>query len=59
MGVCTLSYPLVSYTIGRMNSSYWYNDDFTVWAVFLLLLLGGTDSLTACRLNDIDNWKSI
>nr|TKW01761.1 hypothetical protein SEVIR_8G200000v2 [Setaria viridis] len=27
--------------------------------VGLLLLLTSTDSLTACRLNDIDNWKSI
>ncbi|CAD6255462.1 unnamed protein product [Miscanthus lutarioriparius] len=59
MGVNTLSYPLVSYTIGRMESSDWYYDDFAVWAVFLLLLLGSTDNLTACRLSDIDNWKSI
>ncbi|CAL5077706.1 unnamed protein product [Urochloa decumbens] len=59
MGVYTLSYPLVGYTIGLMQSSDWYYNDFPVWAVFLLLLLGSTDSLTACRLNDIDNWKSI
>ncbi|KAJ1277201.1 hypothetical protein BS78_05G276800 [Paspalum vaginatum] len=57
--VDTLSYPLVSYTIGQMRSSGWYYDDFSVWAVFLLLLLGSTDNLTACRLGDIDNWKSI
>ncbi|CAD6255699.1 unnamed protein product [Miscanthus lutarioriparius] len=42
-----------------MKSSDWYLDDFPVWAVFMLLLLGSTDNLTACRLNDIDNWKSI
>ena len=59
MGVSTLSYPLVSFTIGRMKSSDWYVADFPVWAVFMLLLLGSTDNLTACRLNDIDNWKSI
>jgi hypothetical protein len=59
MGVYTLSYPLVGYTIGLMQSSNWYYNDFTVWAVFLLLLLSSTDSLTACRLNDIDSWKSI
>ncbi|RLM58981.1 hypothetical protein C2845_PM18G12330 [Panicum miliaceum] len=58
-GAYTLSFPLVSYTIGRMQSSDWYFDDFAIWAVFLLLLLSNTDSLTACRLNDIDNWKSI
>ncbi|CAL4990993.1 unnamed protein product [Urochloa decumbens] len=59
MGVYTLSYPLVGYTIGKMQSTNWYVNDFTVWAVFLLLLLSGTDSLTACRLSDIDSWKSI
>ncbi|XP_034570103.1 uncharacterized protein [Setaria viridis] len=59
MGVYTLSYPLVGYTIGRMQSSDIYYMDFTVWAVFLLLLLSSTDSLTACRLNDINSWKSI
>ncbi|CAN6382108.1 unnamed protein product [Urochloa humidicola] len=59
MGVYALSYPLVGYIIGRMQSSDWYFSDFTVWAVFLLLLLSSTDSLTACRLSDIDSWKSI
>ncbi|XP_034568616.1 uncharacterized protein [Setaria viridis] len=59
MGIYTLSYPLVGYTIGRMQDSDWYIYDYTVWAVFLLLLLSNTDSLTACRLNDIDSWKSI
>ncbi|KAJ1277163.1 hypothetical protein BS78_05G273800 [Paspalum vaginatum] len=58
MGVDTMSYPLVGYTIAKMDSSYWYVDDFVVWAVFLLLLLGSTDCLTACRLSDIENWKS-
>ncbi|KAJ1277161.1 hypothetical protein BS78_05G273600 [Paspalum vaginatum] len=58
-GVDTLSYPLVGYTIGSMDSSNWYVDDFALWAVFLLLLLGSTDCLTVCRLSDIDNWKSI
>ncbi|CAD6253204.1 unnamed protein product [Miscanthus lutarioriparius] len=59
VGVYTLSYPLVGYTIGRMDSSGWAYYDFAVWAVFLLLLLGSTDSLTACRLSDIESWKSI
>nr|TKW02614.1 hypothetical protein SEVIR_8G251850v2 [Setaria viridis] len=59
MGVYALSYPLVGYTIGLMQSANWYFNDFTVWAVFLLLLLSSTDSLTACRLDDIDNWKNI
>ncbi|KAF8659607.1 hypothetical protein HU200_058361 [Digitaria exilis] len=59
MGVYALAYPLVGYIIGQMQSSNWYVKDFTVWAVFLLLLLSSTDSLTACRLSDIDSWKSI
>ncbi|KAJ1253916.1 hypothetical protein BS78_K152500 [Paspalum vaginatum] len=58
-GIDTLAYPLVTYTIGWMNSSDCFYYDFAVWAVCLLLLLGNTDSLTVCRLNDIDNWKGI
>lgn len=58
-GAYTLSFPLVSYTIGSMKHSPCYHVHFAIWAVFLLLLLGNTDSLTACRLSDIDNWKSI
>ena len=58
-GIYTLSYPLVSYIIGLMKASDWYHVHFAIWAVFLLLLLGNTDSLTARRLSDIDNWKSI
>jgi hypothetical protein len=45
-----LSYPLVGYTIGLMQSTNLYFNDFTVSAVFLLLLLTSTDSLTACDL---------
>ncbi|CAL4990923.1 unnamed protein product [Urochloa decumbens] len=59
VGVYALSYPLVGYTIGRMQSSRLYVNDYTVWAVFLLLLLSSTDSLTVCRLSDIDSWRSI
>jgi hypothetical protein len=41
------------------SDNYCYYDDYAVWAVFMLLLLGSTDNLTACRLDDINNWKSI
>ncbi|KAJ1277090.1 hypothetical protein BS78_05G267500 [Paspalum vaginatum] len=58
-GVDRLAYPLVTYTIGWMNSSDCFYYDFAVWAVCLLLLLGSTDSLTVCRLKDIDDWKGI
>ena len=43
-GIYTLSYPLVSYIIGLMKASDWYHVHFAIWAVFLLLLLGNTDS---------------
>ncbi|RCV39666.1 hypothetical protein SETIT_8G242000v2 [Setaria italica] len=59
MGVYTVSYPLVGYTVGLMKSSKFLYEDFAVWAVFLLLLLGSADNLTVCRLSDVDNWKSI
>ncbi|CAM0952514.1 unnamed protein product [Alopecurus aequalis] len=54
----TLSYALVSYTLGLMQESKYYFNEFPVWAVCLLMLLGGTDNLMACDLNDVDSWKS-
>jgi hypothetical protein len=57
-GTYTLSYALVSYTLGLMQNSDYYFDEFPVWAVCLLMLLGGTDNLMACKLNDVDDWKS-
>uniref|UniRef100_A0ACD5XAB0 Uncharacterized protein n=1 Tax=Avena sativa TaxID=4498 RepID=A0ACD5XAB0_AVESA len=56
----TVSYTLVSYTIGLMQS-YQYSGSslFAVWAVCLLLILGNVDSLSAYSLNDNDNWKRI
>ncbi|CAM0952509.1 unnamed protein product [Alopecurus aequalis] len=57
-GAHTLSYALVSYTLGLMQDSTYYFNEFPVWAVCLLMLLGGTDNLMVCKLNDVDNWKS-
>ena len=54
----TLSYALVSYTLGLMQESKYSFNEFPVWAVCLFMLLGGTDNLMACDLNDVDNWKS-
>jgi hypothetical protein len=59
LGTYALSYLLVSYTLGLMQDSRYYVDEFPVWAVSLLMLLGGTDNLMACKLNDVDNWKSL
>lgn len=58
LGAYTLSYSLVSYTLGLMQRSDWYYDEFPVWAMCLFMLLGGTDNLMACKLNDVDDWKS-
>ncbi|KAM0929866.1 hypothetical protein ACQ4PT_001323 [Festuca glaucescens] len=58
LGAYTLSYMLVSYTLGLMQHSSCYYDEFPVWAVCLLMLLGGTDNLMACNVNEVDNWKS-
>ena len=57
LGAYTLSYPLVSYTLGLMQASSDRSVEFPVWAVCLLMLLGGTDNLMACNLNDVDDWK--
>ncbi|KAK1604244.1 hypothetical protein QYE76_027917 [Lolium multiflorum] len=57
-GAYTLSYLLVSYSLGLMQDSKKYFEEFAVWAVCLLMLLGGTDNLMACKLDDVDNWKS-
>ncbi|CAM0908984.1 unnamed protein product [Alopecurus aequalis] len=58
LGAHTLSYLLVSYTLGLMQHSDYYFYEFPVWAVCLFMLLGGTDNLMACNLNEVDNWKS-
>lgn len=58
LGAHTLSYMLVSYTLGLMQHSNCYFLEFPVWAVCLLMLLGGTDNFMAYNLNDVDNWKS-
>ena len=56
----TVSYTLVSYTVGLMQS-YRYSGSnlFDVWAICLLLILGNVDSLSAYSLQDNDNWKRI
>ncbi|KAF7026442.1 hypothetical protein CFC21_038553 [Triticum aestivum] len=58
VGAYSLSYALVSYTLGLMQSSTYYVDEFPIWAVCLLMLVGNADCLTASSLNDIESWKS-
>uniref|UniRef100_A0ACD5XYL3 Uncharacterized protein n=1 Tax=Avena sativa TaxID=4498 RepID=A0ACD5XYL3_AVESA len=58
LGIHTLSYTLVSYTLGLMQDNEYFFLEVPVWAVCLLMLLGGTDNLMACNLNELDDWKS-
>ncbi|KAG8056901.1 hypothetical protein GUJ93_ZPchr0002g23420 [Zizania palustris] len=46
------NYPVISYTVGLMQSSSVRNELFVVWACFLLLLLGSADAMTAFSFND-------
>ncbi|KAF7009998.1 hypothetical protein CFC21_024475 [Triticum aestivum] len=46
------NFPVISYTIGLMQSSSIRNELFVVWACFLLLLLGSADTMTAFSFND-------
>ncbi|CAL4950032.1 unnamed protein product [Urochloa decumbens] len=46
------NYPVISYTVGLMQSSSIKNELFVVWACFLLLLLGSADTMTAFNFDD-------
>uniref|UniRef100_A0A0E0MI70 DUF4220 domain-containing protein n=1 Tax=Oryza punctata TaxID=4537 RepID=A0A0E0MI70_ORYPU len=52
------SIPMVSYTLGLMQSSLYKNSLFSVWAVILFIFLGSADSFSAYSLLDNDNWKT-
>uniref|UniRef100_A0A0E0JDX7 DUF4220 domain-containing protein n=1 Tax=Oryza punctata TaxID=4537 RepID=A0A0E0JDX7_ORYPU len=51
-GAFMFNYPVISYTIGLMQSSSIQNELFVVWACFLLLLLGTADTMTAFSFDD-------
>ncbi|KAF8723355.1 hypothetical protein HU200_021879 [Digitaria exilis] len=51
-GAFLFNYPVISYTIGLMQSSSIHNELFVVWACFLLLLVGSADTMTAFNLDD-------
>ncbi|XP_006645492.1 uncharacterized protein LOC102714141 [Oryza brachyantha] len=51
-GAFMLNYPVISYTIGLMQSPSIRNELFVVWACFLLLLLGSADTMTAFNFDD-------
>uniref|UniRef100_A0A0E0BM67 DUF4220 domain-containing protein n=1 Tax=Oryza glumipatula TaxID=40148 RepID=A0A0E0BM67_9ORYZ len=51
------SIPMVSYTLGLMQSSPYKNSLFSVWAIILFIFLGNADSFSAYSLPDNDDWK--
>lgn len=51
-GAFMFNFPVISYTIGLMQSSSIQNELFVVWASFLVLLLGSADTMTAFSFND-------
>ncbi|CAL5084015.1 unnamed protein product [Urochloa decumbens] len=52
-----VSYSLVSYTLGLIQSFPYGNGLFSVWAICLFLFLGSADSISAYSLEDNDRWK--
>ncbi|KAK8458797.1 hypothetical protein SEVIR_2G009201v4 [Setaria viridis] len=51
-GAYTLSSSLVSYTLGSMQSSAIKSGMYSLWAVFMSILFGCADSITAYSLTD-------
>ncbi|KAF8025535.1 hypothetical protein BT93_F2387 [Corymbia citriodora subsp. variegata] len=54
----TLSTYIFTYALGLMQDAPFYNELFPVWAVFLVIILGSTDSISAYSLEDNERWKS-
>jgi hypothetical protein len=55
--VYTLQLPLITYTLGLMQSSPVKIRLYPVWALSLFLLLGGSISITAYDLDDNKQWR--
>lgn len=53
----TLTFPLVTYTLGMMQSSPIKSQMYPVWAISLFLVAGCTNSITAYDLDDNKQWK--
>uniref|UniRef100_A0ACD5XIJ8 Uncharacterized protein n=1 Tax=Avena sativa TaxID=4498 RepID=A0ACD5XIJ8_AVESA len=53
----TLSFPLVTYTLGLMRSSPAKSPMYPVWAISLFLVAGCTNSITAYDLDENKQWK--
>ncbi|KAF8031433.1 hypothetical protein BT93_D0596 [Corymbia citriodora subsp. variegata] len=54
----TLSTYVLTYALGLMQDAPFQNELFPVWAVFLVIVVGSTDSISAYSLEDTERWKS-
>ncbi|KAF8032162.1 hypothetical protein BT93_D1173 [Corymbia citriodora subsp. variegata] len=53
----TLSGYLITYTFGLMHESLFRNPLFPLWATFLMIFLGSSNSFSAYSLEDNEQWK--
>ncbi|KAI6702771.1 hypothetical protein NL676_011907 [Syzygium grande] len=53
----TLSGYLITYTLGLMRESLLRNPLFPLWATFLMIFLGSSNSFSAYSLEDNEQWK--
>ncbi|XP_039166786.1 uncharacterized protein LOC104443011 [Eucalyptus grandis] len=53
----TLSGYLITYTFGLMHESPFSNPLFPLWATFLMIFLGSSNSFSAYSLEDNEQWK--
>ncbi|CAN6463480.1 unnamed protein product [Victoria cruziana] len=53
-----VSHDLITFTLGIMSTSRNYHDLLGFWAVYLLILVGGTDTVSAFELEDIEKRKA-
>ncbi|KAI6702784.1 hypothetical protein NL676_011920 [Syzygium grande] len=54
----TLSSHLITYTLGLMTEGSTHNELFPVWAAFLMIFFGCSDSFSAYRLEDNEQWRN-
>ncbi|XP_030477293.2 uncharacterized protein LOC115694311 [Syzygium oleosum] len=54
----TLSGYLITYTLGLMRESPFRNPLFPLWATFLMIFLGSSNSFSAYSLEDNEQWKN-
>uniref|UniRef100_A0A8I6Y1E5 DUF4220 domain-containing protein n=1 Tax=Hordeum vulgare subsp. vulgare TaxID=112509 RepID=A0A8I6Y1E5_HORVV len=54
-----LFFPLISYTMGLMKGQIIKHELYPVWALFLAMLFGGTNEMSAQKLNEHQRFKKL